>query len=39
MSTLILGGTEGFPTRRRVEEFFDERAEELGKMLGAFQPA
>ena len=38
MSTLVLGGTEGFPTQRRVEEFFDERAEELGRMLGAFQP-
>jgi sugar/nucleoside kinase (ribokinase family) len=39
MSTLVMGGIEGFPTRRRVEEFFDERAEELGKMLEAFQPA
>ena len=39
MSTLVMGGIEGFPTQRRAEEFFDEHAEELGKMLGAFEPA
>lgn len=39
MSTLVMGGIEGFPTPKRVEEFFDEHAAELEKMLGAFQPA
>ncbi len=36
MSTLVMGGTEGFPTPKRVDEFFDERAEELAEMLRAF---
>lgn len=39
MSTLAMGGIEGFPVPKQVEVFFREHSVELGEMLGAFQPA
>ncbi|HYA25666.1 MAG TPA: carbohydrate kinase family protein [Terriglobales bacterium] len=36
LSTRALGGTEGFPTRTEVEQFFSERGEELEKIRRAF---
>jgi sugar/nucleoside kinase (ribokinase family) len=36
MSTLSLGGTEGFPSCERVTHFFSEHAEELAEMDKAF---
>jgi sugar/nucleoside kinase (ribokinase family) len=39
MSTLAMGGIEGFPVEMQVEEFFREHSPELEQMLAAFQPA
>jgi len=36
LSTRALGGTEGFPTRSEVEQFFSEHAEELENVRRAF---
>lgn len=36
LSTRLLGGTEGFPTRNEVQQFFAEHAEELEKIRRAF---
>ena len=36
ISTRALGGTEGFPTRSEVEQFFQERAGELERIRRAF---
>ena len=36
LSTRALGGTEGFPTRSEVEQFFSEHAEELENIRRAF---
>jgi len=36
LSTRALGGTEGFPTRGEVEQFFSEHAEELENIRRAF---
>jgi len=36
LSTRALGGTEGFPTRSEVEQFFAEHAEDLERIRKAF---